>query len=257
MLKGIIGKKLGMAQVFRESGNAEAVTAIEAGPCTVIQVKTAEKEGYNAAQLGFGEAKRLKTPEKGHLKELGQFRYLREFRLDDSEGVQVGDKVDVSLFKEGDLVDVTGVSKSKGFAGVVKRHGFAGGPKTHGQSDRHRAPGSVGASASPGRVFKGTRMAGHMGGDKVTVRHLEVFEADPERNLLLVKGAVPGSRNGLLLIKKIGEGRSAGIKEPVGEEGPANKEEPASKKEPVDEKASAGEREPVGEEEQAGEGSSS
>ena len=207
MLQGIIGKKLGMTQIFRESGQAEAVTAIEAGPCTVIQVKTAAKEGYSAVQLGFGQAKRLKSPQRGHLKGLGEFRYLREFRVDDAEAVEVGDKIDVSLFKEGDLVDVTGVSKSKGFAGVVKRHGFAGGPKTHGQSDRHRAAGSIGATTSPGRVLKGTRMAGHMGNDRVTVRHLEVFEADPERNLLLVKGAVPGNRNGLLLIRKSGEGK--------------------------------------------------
>ena len=127
--------------------------------------------------------------------------------MDDTETVKVGDVVDVSLFKEGDMVDVTGVSKGKGFAGVVKRHGFAGGPKTHGQSDRHRHPGSIGSTTSPGRVFKGMRMAGHMGNERVTVRHLEVFEADAERNLLLVKGAVPGSRNGLLLIRKSGEGK--------------------------------------------------
>jgi large subunit ribosomal protein L3 len=207
MVTGIIGRKLGMTQVFRESGEAEAVTAIEAGPCTVIQVKTLAKEGYNAVQLGFANAKHLKAPQRGHLKDMGQFKYLREFRLDDVGNVEVGEKVDVGLFKEGDLVDVIGISKSKGFAGVVKRHGFAGGPKTHGQSDRHRAPGSIGASTSPGRVFKGTRMAGHMGGDRVTVRNLEVLEADPERNLLLIKGAVPGNKNGLLLIRKSGEGK--------------------------------------------------
>jgi large subunit ribosomal protein L3 len=206
MVQGIIGKKLGMTQIFRDDGRAEAVTAVEAGPCTVVQIKTADKEGYNAVQFGFGEAKRLKSPQRGHLKELGQFRYLRELRVDDIEGVAVGDRVDVSLFNEGDIVDVTGISKSKGFAGVVKRHGFAGGPKTHGQSDRHRHPGSIGASSSPGRVFKGTRMPGHMGNDRVTVRHLEVLGTDVDRNLLLVKGAVPGSKNGLLLIKKSGRG---------------------------------------------------
>jgi len=204
MIQGIIGRKLGMTQIFRDNGKAEAVTAIEAGPCLVTQLKTAAKEGYNAAQLGFGQAKRLNSPQKGHLKETGQFKYLREFRLDDAEAVKVGDKVDVSLFKAGDLVDVTGVSKGKGFAGVVKRHHFAGGPKTHGQSDRHRAPGSIGATTSPGRVFKGMRMAGHMGNNRVTVRHLEVSEADPDRNLLLVKGAVPGARNEILLIRKSG-----------------------------------------------------
>ena len=202
MTKGIIGRKLGMTQIFRDNGKAEAVTAIEAGPCIVIQVKTVAKEGYNAVQLGFGETKRLKSPQRGHLKGLGQFRYLREFRVDNTETTQVGEQVDVSLFKAGDLVDITGVSKGKGFAGVVKRHHFAGGPKTHGQSDRHRHPGSIGATTSPGRVFKGMRMAGHMGSSRVTVRHLEVFEAEPTRNLLLVKGAVPGARNGLLLIRK-------------------------------------------------------
>ena len=175
MLEAIIGKKLGMAQIFKDSGEAEAVTAIEAGPCRVIQVKTAAKEGYDAIQLGFGETRRLKSPQRGHLKELGQYRYLRELRVDDTEEVNVGDRVDVSLFQEGDLIDVTGVSRSKGFAGVVKRHGFAGGPKTHGQSDRHRHPGSIGATTSPGRVLKGTRMAGRMGGERVTVQHLEVF----------------------------------------------------------------------------------
>jgi large subunit ribosomal protein L3 len=138
---------------------------------------------------------------------MGQFKHLREFRVDDTESTKVGDKVDVSLFKAGDLVDITGISKGKGFAGVVKRYRFAGGPKTHGQSDRHRARGSVGAGSSPGRVLKGLRMAGHMGNSRVTVRHLEVFEADPARNLLLVKGAVPGATNGLLLIKKSGGGK--------------------------------------------------
>ena len=202
MIQGIIGRKLGMTQIFGEDGEAEAVTAIEAGPCAVIQVKTVAKEGYNAAQLGFSEAKRLKSPQRGHLKGLGQFKYLREFRVADTEAIKVGDRIDVSLFKDGDLVDITGISKGKGFAGVVKRYHFAGGPKTHGQSDRHRAPGSIGATTSPGRVFKGQRMAGHMGNSRVTVRHLEVFAADSTRNLLLVKGAVPGAKNGLLIIRK-------------------------------------------------------
>jgi len=202
MIQGIIGKKLGMTQIFRDNGKVTAVTAIEAGPCTVTQVKTVAKEGYNGTQLGFGAVKRLNSPQRGHLKGLEQLKYLREFRVDDIEAIEVGQKVNVSLFKSGDLVDITGVSKGKGFAGVVKRHHFAGGPKTHGQSDRHRAPGSIGATTSPGRVFKGQRMAGHMGNSRVMVRQLEVLEADPARNLLLVKGAVPGARNGLLLIKK-------------------------------------------------------
>jgi large subunit ribosomal protein L3 len=190
MVQGIIGKKLGMGRLFKDDGAVEAVTAIEAGPCLVTQVKTKTKDGYNAARLGFGESKG------------GQSKYLREFRVADPEAIKVGDKVDVSLFKEGDLVDISGVSKGKGFAGVVKRHHFAGGPKTHGQSDRHRAPGSIGATTSPGRVLKGMRMAGHMGNSRVTARNLEVCKADPARNLLLIKGAVPGARNGLLLIKK-------------------------------------------------------
>ena len=202
MIPGIIGKKIGVSQIFRENGKMEAVTAVEAGPCCVIQVKTEKKEGYGAVQLGFGEAKRVNSPQRGHLKELGKFRYLREFRIEDTGDIQVGDKVDAGLFEAGELIDVTGISRSKGFAGVVKRHHFKGGPKTHGQSDRHRAPGSVGAGTTPGRVFKGTRMAGRMGGDRVTVRNLEVYRSDPERNILLVKGALPGPKNGLLLIKK-------------------------------------------------------
>ena len=201
----MLGRKLGMTQIFRDNGRAEAVTVVEAGPCTVVQVKTQAKEGYNAAQLGFGQARRLKSSQVGHLKDLGKFRYLREFRLEDTEGVSVGDSIDVSLFQAGDLVDVTGVTKGRGFAGTVKRHGFAGGPKTHGQSDRHRAPGSIGASASPSRVLKGTRMAGHMGCQRVTVKKLEVVQTDPQRNLLLVRGAVPGAKNGLLLIGKSGK----------------------------------------------------
>ncbi len=206
-MQGIIGRKLSMTQIFGDNGRAKAVTVIDAGPCTVIQAKTVAKDGYSAIQLGFGEAKKLNSPQRGHLKGMGQFKYLREFRVGATEATKVGDKVDVSLFKAGDLVDITGISKGKGFAGVVKRYHFAGGPKTHGQSDRHRARGSIGAGSSPGRVLKGMRMAGHMGSSRVTVRHLEVFEADPARNLLLVKGAVPGTRNGLLLIRRSGRGK--------------------------------------------------
>ena len=207
MIPGIVGKKLGMSQIFTEEGRAEPVTAVQAGPCAVIQVKTKDTDGYNAVQLGFGEAKRLKSPQKGHLKGNGNFRHLREFRVDDVESVQVGDQLDVSLFEVGDYVDITGISRGKGFAGVVKRHHFAGGPKTHGQSDRHRAPGSVGAGTTPGRVFKGTRMAGRMGGERVTARNLLVCRADAEHNLLFVRGAVPGIDNGLLLIKKSRKGK--------------------------------------------------
>jgi len=204
MVNGIIGKKLGMTRVFGDDGRAEAVTAIEAGPCVVVQVKTDAREGYNAVQVGFGEKRKVKKPQAGAFKEMGNFSHLREFRVADAKGISVGDKLDVSLFKAGDIIDVTGVSKGHGFAGVIKRHGFHGGPKTHGQSDRHRAPGSIGAGSSPGRVWKGTKMAGHMGVDRVTVRHLKVVAADAENNRLLVRGAVPGARNGLLIIRKSG-----------------------------------------------------
>ncbi|MEE9400923.1 MAG: 50S ribosomal protein L3 [Dehalococcoidia bacterium] len=202
MLSGLIGRKIGITQVFTEGGTVEAVTAIEAGPCTVTQIKSVGKEGYNAIQLGFGEAKQLNSPEQGHLGKLGLFKHLREFRVEDTSDIELGHRVDVSLFQPGDLVDVIGVSKGKGFAGTVKRHHFAGGPKTHGQSDRHRAPGSIGAGTDPGRVLKGQRMAGHMGNQRVTVKHIKVIKADPDRNLLLVGGAVPGARNGLLEIRK-------------------------------------------------------
>lgn len=205
MFPGVIGKKIGMTQLFREDGET-VVTAIEAGPCVITQVKTKEKDGYNAIQLGFGDTKRLNSPEKGHLKGLGLFKHLREFRVEDVSGFTLGQKVDVDIFKPGDLVDVTGTSKGKGFAGVVKRHHFAGGPKTHGQSDRHRAPGSVGATTFPGRVLKGTRMAGHMGNVRVTVRNLKVVKVDTARHLLLVEGAVPGGRNGLVLVRKAVKG---------------------------------------------------
>ncbi len=203
MLQGIIGRKVGMTQVFGESGESVSVTAIEAGPCFVTQVKNQTKEGYSAVQLGFGQVKRLNEPQKGHLKGLEKVRYLREFKIEDVSSVKRGDKVDVGFLKPGNLVNITGFSKGKGFAGVVKRHHFAGGPKTHGQSDRHRAPGSIGATTFPGRVLKGMRMAGHMGSRKTTVRNVEVVEADPNRNLLLLKGAVPGANGELVIIEKV------------------------------------------------------
>ena len=202
MINGIIGRKKGMAQLFNENRNIVQVTAIEAGPCFITQVKRAEKEGYNAVQLGFGDTKRLTQPEKGHLKKTGNLKYLREFRSDDVASLEVGQKVDVSIFKPGDIVDVIGISKGKGFAGGVKRHHFSGGPKTHGQSDRHRAPGAIGSTNFPGRVWKGLRMAGHMGNARATVRGLKVVEANAEKNLLLVRGAVPGANDGILLVKK-------------------------------------------------------
>jgi len=207
MFPGIIGRKIGMTQLFQESGEATAVTAIQAGPSVVTQIKSRERDGYDAIQVGFIENKvkqsRLSSAENGHLRGLENVRYLREFGTNDISSVKRGDKVDVGFLKQGDLINVTGFSKGRGFAGVVKRYHFAGGPKTHGQTDRHRAPGSIGATTFPGRVFKGKRMAGHMGNRRVTARKVEVIQADPESNLLLVKGAVPGATRGLLIIEKV------------------------------------------------------
>lgn len=205
-VRGILGKKLGMTQVFDENGALQSVTAVEAGPCVVTQVKTEENDGYSAVQIGYAQAKRLNSPEKGHLKKVGQhLKHLKELRVKDTVDLEIGKVIDAGIFQAGDRVDVIGVSKGRGFAGVVKRHGFAGGPKTHGQSDRQRAPGSIGSTTYPGRVLKGLRMAGHMGNAKVTVKNLKVLQADPNRNLLLLKGAVPGAKNGLLLITKSGK----------------------------------------------------
>ena len=202
MVQGILGQKLGMTQVFGEDGNAVPVTVIAAGPCYVTQVKTVEIDGYEAVQLGFGAAKRLSAAEKGHLKGIDPVKHLREFPVADVSAVEVGQQIDVSLFEEGEHVDISGTSKGKGFAGVVKRYHFRGGPKTHGQSDRMRSPGSSGSTTTPGRVLKGKRRAGRMGGERVTVKNLEVVRVDGERNLLLVRGAVPGAKNGLLIIHK-------------------------------------------------------
>ncbi|HHY87729.1 MAG TPA: 50S ribosomal protein L3 [Chloroflexi bacterium] len=207
MLKGLIGKKIGMTQIFDEDGVAIPVTLIEAGPCYVTQVRTPEKDGYQAVQLGFGETKpkRLTGGQLGHLKRgslsLPPLRYLREIRAKNID-VAEGDKVTVEVFSVGERVDVVGTSKGKGFAGAVKRHGFRGGPKTHGQSDRLRAPGSRGAGTTPGRVYKGSRGAGHMGNDRVTAQNLKVVLVDAERNLLGVRGAIPGARGGLVVIKE-------------------------------------------------------
>ena len=216
-MKGILGKKVGMTQVFNDRGEVIPVTVIEAGPCYVAQIKTVERDGYSAVQLGFEEAKpkRLTKPQLQHLQKssLPALRYLREFRTngDDSgqSDLQEGQKVTVDIFEAGEYVDVIGNSKGRGFAGVVKRHGFGGGPKTHGQSDRHRAPGSIGACTTPGRVFKGKRMPGRMGGDRITAQGLKVMMVDPERNLLVVRGAVPGAKNGLLLVRQARKTRLA------------------------------------------------
>ena len=205
MFKGLIGKKIGMTQIFDEDGVAIPVTLIEAGPCYVTQIRLPEKEGYAAVQLGFGEVnpKRLTGGELGHLKanDLPPLRYLREFRAKSPE-VKVGDKITVAdAFAVGERVDVVGISKGKGFQGGVKRYGFRGGPKTHGQSDRQRAPGSRGAGSTPGRVFKGSRGPGHMGHQRVTAQNLKVVLVDAERNLLGVNGAIPGAKGGLVMIK--------------------------------------------------------
>jgi large subunit ribosomal protein L3 len=203
-MKGLIGKKIGMTQIFDEAGVALPVTVIEAGPCYVTQVRTHEVDGYSAVQLGFGEThpKRLTGGQLGHLKvnDLPPLRYLREFRIKNPE-VAVGDKVTVENFDLGERVDITGTTKGKGFQGGVKRHGFRGGPKTHGQSDRLRAPGSAGAGTTPGRVFKGKRMPGQMGNVRTTSQGLKVVLVDADRNLIGVMGAVPGAKGGLVMIK--------------------------------------------------------
>ena len=185
-----------------------SVTALQVGPCTVTQVKTRVKDGYETVQLGFEEAKRLNKPRRGHLKTLdAQFRYLREVPVEELGDVQVGHQVDASMFQPGDRVDVIGISKGRGFAGVVKRYGFRGGPKTHGQSDRLRAPGSIGAGTSPGRVLKGRKMPGHMGHQRVTAQNLEVAQVDSERHLLMVKGGVSGASRGLVIVRKAVKGK--------------------------------------------------
>jgi large subunit ribosomal protein L3 len=207
-MKGILGKKVGMTQVFDEQGEVIPVTVIEAGPCFVTQKKTVEKDGYTAVQLGFEEIKqkRLTQGQWGHLQrnKLPPLRHLREIRVNESEieGYKEGQKISVGIFEAGETVDVIGISKGRGFAGVVKRHGFRGGPKTRGQSDRLRAPGSIGQTTTPGRVYKGKRMAGRMGNQRVSAQNLRVVLVDPQRNLLAVKGSVPGARNGLVLIRE-------------------------------------------------------
>jgi len=203
-IEGLLGRKVGMTQMFRRDGTVEPVTVVQAGPCVVTQVRTVENDGYEAIQLGFGEKKHLNKPERGHLRAAnvgGDVGTLREFR-GPIDGVTIGQRIGPEIFEEGTLVDVTGTSKGRGFAGVVKRHGFSGGPKTHGQSDRHRAPGSIGSGTTPGRVFKGLKMAGHMGDEQVTVKAIEVMASDPARGLLMLKGNVPGARDSLLQIRR-------------------------------------------------------
>ncbi|MCU0474616.1 MAG: 50S ribosomal protein L3 [Anaerolineae bacterium] len=205
-MKGIIGKKVGMTQVFDEQGNAIPVTVIQAGPCHVTQVRTQDKDGYVAVQLGFWETKpeRLTKGQIGHLKRnnLPALRVLREFRIKQGDAdVKEGDTITVETFAKGERVDVVGTSKGRGFAGAIKRHGFNRQPKTHGQSDRERAPGSVGQRSFPGRTLKGQRMAGRMGNERVTTQNLEVVVVDLERNLLAIRGSVPGHKNGIVIVK--------------------------------------------------------
>ena len=206
MSSGILGKKVGMTQVFDEDGTAVPATVIEAGPCPILQIKTKDREGYNALQMGFGSQRENKVnrPERGHFKKanVAPHRFLKELRVDTTENLSVGSTIKVDIFSAGEFVDVTGTSKGRGFTGVVKRWGFSGGKKSHGGEKDHRAPGSIGASSWPSRVHKGKKMAGRYGGNRVTVQNLQVLKVDPERNLLLIKGAVPGPPNGLLVIKK-------------------------------------------------------
>jgi len=201
VIEGLLGRKIGMVQFFDKEGRLRGATVIEAGPCLVSQIKTEDTDGYQAVQLAYGTRKRTNKPQRGHLKQLGDMRYLREFRTDDPTQHKLGDRLGVEIFQEGDEVDITGTSKGRGFAGVVKRYRFAGGPKTHGQSDRHRAGGSIGAGNTPGRVFRGQRMGGHMGDERVTVKNLEVLQSNAARGILLVAGSVPGARNSLLIIR--------------------------------------------------------
>lgn len=208
MIQGMLGRKLGMTQIFDETGVVHPVTVVETGPCVVTQIRTPEKDGYSAVQLGFGLDKRLNKPEQGHRRASGFLsRHLREVKADDVAEFQVGQVLKADVFANGELVDVIGTSKGRGFQGGVKRHHFRGGPKTHGQSDRHRAPGSIGSSATPGRVFKGLRMAGHMGHERVTIQNLKVLRVDTDRNLLLIEGSVPGANEGLLIIRRAVKGQ--------------------------------------------------
>ena len=202
MLQGFLGKKIGMTQLFAENGSVVPVTLIEAGPCVVTQVKTKDSDGYEAVQLGFGDVKRPNKPMQGHFRPSRASRYLREVKADDPSEFSVGQTVSLDIFAEGEKVDVIGRSKGRGFAGTMKRHGFGGGPRTHGQSDRARAPGSIGGGTTPGKVFKGLKMAGHMGNRRITVKGLEIVKVDTDRNILAVKGGIPGAPNSLVQIRR-------------------------------------------------------
>ncbi len=202
MAEGLMGRKRGMTQVFSEKGQVIPVTVLEVGPCYVTQIHTQEKSGYSAIQLGYDETRRLNKAERSHLKNMPSLKHLREVRLSDVSEYKVGQKLNASIFNVGEKVDVVGTSKGKGTSGVVKKYHFRGGPKTHGQSDRTRRPGSSSATTTPGRVLKGTRRAGQMGNVRVTIANLDVIQVDPERNLVTVRGAVPGSKSGLIFVQK-------------------------------------------------------
>jgi len=206
MINGILGIKIEQTQAFDDKGKRIPITIVKSGPCPVVQVKTVEKDGYDSVQLGIGIRKNTKKPQEGHIKKAKiekSPRFLEEVRLTEKTDKKIGDLITASeVFKEGDNINVTGISKGKGFAGGVKRYHFKGGPKTHGQSDRERAPGSIGSTTTPGRVYKGKRMAGKMGGEQATVKNLKIFKIDNEKNLILIKGLVPGARNSLLKIMK-------------------------------------------------------
>ena len=203
---GLIGKKIGMTQAFDQEGNMVSLTVVEAGPCPIVQIKDEAREGYTSLRVGFDEIApdKISRPRRGVFEKasVAPQRVLREFRIKDTSSYAVGECLDVELFEAGERVDVTGKAKGKGFQGGVRRHGFKGGPKSHGQSDRHRAPGSIGQSSYPSRVFKGTRMAGHMGDGRITTKGLQVVKVDKDRNLLLLKGSVPGARGGIVMIRK-------------------------------------------------------
>jgi large subunit ribosomal protein L3 len=203
-IEGLLGRKLGTVQVFDDKGRLRGATAVEVGPCIVTELRTLDKHGYSAVQVGYGAARRLNKPETGHLRAAGnqRLRHLAEFRLLEGGHYRVGDAIGADLFEVGQMVDVTGTSKGRGYQGGVRRHGFKGGPRTHGQSDRHRAPGSIGSGTTPGRVLKGTRMAGHMGNARTTVRNLEVIARNDDRGVLFVAGSVPGPDGGLVRIRK-------------------------------------------------------
>ena len=202
MAEGLLGRKRGMTQIFSDKGQVIPVTVIEVGPCYVTHIRTNDKEGYTAIQIGFEETRRLNKPERGHLKNMPSLKHLREVRTSQIDQYKVGQKLNAGIFAAGEKVDVVGTSKGKGTAGGVKKYHFRGGPKTHGQSDRLRRPGSSSATTTPGRVLKGTRRAGQMGAVRVTVPNLEVIQVDTERNMVTVRGAVPGPKNGLVFVQK-------------------------------------------------------